>query len=294
MPFLRRTFAPAGLDAHLSNRSWLHPLARLSAIESRGFVWNPTAGNLPVPADDGRVYVHLVVAGCAIDLKSGALLGPGDALVTCSFRDTFEGRPLAFRGAHRALALRLDPRLAPRAEGVLRLPAERVRALHARLASATSEPVAQQILPETLALVRAAGLTLGAASIEGSLSLPPARARDAEVADSLSRALSVVQRPMWVDVAESDSPPSERHLRRVLNDFLGRFHMPFSTWRDLRQSFCLTTAALTMTVPGIKTEAVSQLTGFSSPAALCHAFHRAALHSPQQIAKSAQGLGRAL
>ncbi|MFO0547003.1 MAG: hypothetical protein U0271_01380 [Polyangiaceae bacterium] len=288
-------FAPVGLPGRLSNRSWLHPLARLSAIESVGFTWNPTAGHLPLPNEDDRLYVHVVVAGRAVLLPTGEILEPGQALVARSFREASEVQALAFAGEHRALALRLDASLVGfDALGTLSLPLAPVEELHARITQTHSDEEAERGLIEVLSLLHAAGLAASSDSLDLLDAQVEARAIDAHVADALSHALTVVERPMLVDVSAGAPDYCERHLRRRLNEFLQHLSMPFASWRALRQSFCLTTAALSMSLPGVKTETVSQATGFSSPTALCHALQRSALLSPQQLARSAAELRRTL
>jgi hypothetical protein len=292
VPFLRRTFEPELLGGSLVNRSWLHPRVRLSAIESAGFAWCPEVGSLPRPEEDDRVYVHLVVAGRLHRLVTGEVLEPGSGLVTSSYRASFEQDALAFVGAHRAVALRLDRRLvgAP-SSGVVRVPLDVLAAIHRSLARTQSEAGARAMVIALLELLRLDGLPV----VEGFERMLPVDETDHEIAERLSQALTVSSLlPGWVDLTGAGAPRSERHVRRQLGAFLQRYGMPFASWRDLRQSYCLTTAALAMSLPEARTDVVARATGFASPSSLCHALQRSGLDTPQEIARQAAALRRTI
>jgi hypothetical protein len=294
VPFLRRTFDPERLGGSLVNRSWLHPRVRLSAIESVGFTWSPDAGSLPRPEEDGRVYVHLVVEGRLHLLSTGEVLEPGSGIVTTSYRASFEDEGLAFVGGHRAVALRLDRRLvaAPQ-RGVVHVPLDVLRAIHRSIGRTSSEAGARGTTLALLALLEVEGLRV-AADAEVQLG-EESTEDDAALAARLSYALTVDSTlPAWIDLLSVGASGSERHVRRQLGAFLLRHGMPFASWRELRQSFCLTTAALAMSLPGARTDVVARAAGFSSATSLCHALHRAELDAPQQIATRAAALRRAL
>lgn len=290
MPFIHRAFAPAGVGGVLSNRSWLHARARLSAIDCDGFVWNPARGNLPTPTNDGRVYVHWVVSGRAHVLDKGVVLTAGDAWVADSYRNVFEagGSMLAFSGAHRAIAFRIDGALVgSEARGSIRLGTG--EDLHDKLSRATTEQQGADLGSEMAARLTSTGFPVA--------SIPLATTRDADlaVAHSLSTALSLAApRPMLVDVMPVGFQRTERQTRRRIDAFLRHYGMPFYTWREIRQSYCLTAAALFMSRPGARTKDVAKAAGFASATSLCHALQRSSLRSPQQIAASAAALARAL
>jgi hypothetical protein len=295
VPFLRRTFEPQLIEGSLVNRSWLQPLVRLSAIDSAGFTWCPERGSLPRPEEDDRVYVHLVVAGRLHRLSTGEVLEPGSGLVTSSYRAAFEEDALAFVGAHRAVALRLDRRLVRHtSSGIVHAPLEVLVTIQRSLRRTRSRAAAHGMVVELLELLRIDGLPVvddAVELIEGSVDEGDGDA----IADRLSHALTVsTLLPAWVDLTSAGPPQSERQVRRRLGAFLRRYGMPFASWRELRQSFCLTIAALAMSLPEARTDVVARTAGFASPSSLCHALQRAGLGTPQQIARQAALLRRAL
>ncbi len=265
----------------------------MSAIELQGFAWNPAPRCLPPLSDDHRVYIHLVVEGRAHALRTGETLGPGQVLWLRSAGDTFGPEPLAFVDHHLALALRLDPALVGPWRGPERcaVPVDRLRELHGALLLARGPEQGAALARELLCLLSAAGLPLLG---EVLVKTPGETSSELSLASGLSHALTVdASRPTLVDLLEDragQGSHTERHVRRRLGRFLERYCLPFAGWRELKQSFCLTTAALAMSVPGARTDRVSRASGFSSATALCHALSRSGLAPPQQLAAAAQGL----
>ncbi len=295
MPFVGRTFAPRELVGCLKNRSWLHPQVRLSRITLREFVWNPLPGHLPPQPADDRVYVHFVVRGRAHLLRTGEVLEAGDAVLARSFRATLESEALAIVGDHDALALRLDERLLappPGAHTTLALPVQTIRDLHDRFGAARADHEAAQVCDDLVATLRAAGVSCELPE-RGRMST--AREGDAALAAGLTRAMTVESmRPGFDDLRAEGLTMTDRHLRRRVGDFFRRFGMPFGRWLEMRQSFCLTTAALAMSAPRARTDTVARASGFASPTSLCHALQRTGLASPQALAAGARELRRNL
>ena len=60
MPFIAREFAPRTLPGLIRNRSWVHPLVRVSAVTMSAFLFD--SARLPVCPPDDRAYVYLLVS----------------------------------------------------------------------------------------------------------------------------------------------------------------------------------------------------------------------------------------
>ena len=290
MPYVARTFAPRELAGSLVNRSWLTPDLRVSQIAMRGFVWNPSPGCLPLVAEDHRVYVHWVVGGRGHLLASGQSLEAGDALVARSFRASLCDQRLALVGDHQAIALRFEAGVRPVGADVFRLSPERAKSAYDALTRARCDADALAVARDIAAMLAAHGLSLA----HEPLSTAP-RAGDSALAAGLTRALTfAAARPALGDLRFGEMAVTERQLHRRLRDFFRYFRMPFATWRDMRQSFCLTTASLAMTLPDARTDHVARASGFASATSLCHALQRVGLASPQELAAASRELSRAL
>jgi AraC-like DNA-binding protein len=252
------------------------------------------SARLPVCTPDDRAYVYLLVSGRAFLPVAGVALEAPSGFCAPSVGWSFEQGCVADGEPHRAIALRIDPRLIEHAPGVAILDARgwSLHRLHAQLDRTEHEPEAISVAIELLERLRSAGVGLSG-SIGSRLCRADAR-EDHRLADGLSRALTVdATRPTLVDLHD-ELRLSDRQLRRRLAGFLQTYRMPFASWRQLQQSYSLTVACIALSLPGARTEVVSRAVGFASPTGLCHALRAAGLRQPQEIARCALELRRNL
>lgn len=280
----RNISSPELAGARLLNRSWLGVEMRVSAIEMGGFVWDSAL--LPRPSGEGRAYVVLPLEGSVRLLARGVRVSPGEGVVFPSFAASFDERVVIFP-RHRAIALRVE-RARARFEppfGVFPVDVDIALRLHSVLWAAGSHVPEAALADSLTELVR----MLATAGVLDPLTLTTDGAdepADEPVARALTRALTLGDPRPTLTLIEDSLALSERHARRRVDSFLIRHRMPFSRWRDLRQSFSLTGAGLALSLPGISTETVSRAAGFASATGLCHAFQRAGLPPPQEIARA--------
>jgi AraC-like DNA-binding protein len=104
---------------------------------------------------------------------------------------------------------------------------------------------------------------------------------------------SLDARPSITDLATSVGW-NERRVHRSVEALAKSYQFSWRHWREALRQARLLQALRWLSVPRATTELVSTLTGFGSPIALCHAFSRAGLPSPQQLARAASNdvLGR--
>lgn len=275
--FLDRTIAPAGLAGRITNRSWLGRYVRASAITMEGFLWD--SDELPTPPDDGRAYVVFPLTGPVQLVARDTIVSTRHGVLFESAHASF-GERHVITAPHRALALRVDASLVAHRSAPLVFPAPSVVAdVHAAIARGD---------PPSLGPLGRALRSLGILVAEELERAPVASPGDSRTARALSRALSPsAERPTLVDVESGGLEWSSRHVRRRIDDFLARHHMPFSHWRELRQSYVLTSAVLGLSLHGARLERVARAVGFSSPTSLCHALERNGLSSPGHIAREA-------
>ncbi len=275
---ITRTIAPPGLPGRLTNHSWLGAEMRVSAMDMEGFVWD--SAFLPRPPSDGRAYVVLPVEGPVRVLAAGVVVGPGAGVVFPSVDASFDERVVIFP-RHRAVALRVERHLVRLPPRLATFPVDLdvVERVYGAVSSANAfaEPIAALV-----SALSAAHVLHRSAARLGEAEEPA----DEPVARALTLALTAHDPCPPSTLVEGSLALSERHARRRVDSFLVRHRMPFARWRDLRKSFSLTGAALALSLPGISTEAASRAGGFASPTGLCHAFQRAALPSPQEIARA--------
>lgn len=281
MTIIERIFAPRGTGARLANRSWLGARMRASAIAVDGFTWD--GATLPRPPEDGRAYlvfpiegvVHLVDAGCAVALGSGVVFASNAA--------SFDER-VVILAPHRSLALRIDRALvrAPRRGEPFVADRHAVLSVYDAIERGSDVAFALRAL---LHVLRVRGILLADARASDSIDGP----EDPAVARALTRALTFdASRPAMIDFEDAGLALSERHARRRVDAFLRRHRMPFARWRDMRQSFNLTGAALALSLRDLSTDDAARMVGLASPSSLCHTLKRAGLAPPREIARSAQ------
>lgn len=92
----------------------------------------------------------------------------------------------------------------------------------------------------------------------------------------------LASRPMAIDLGNVLGV-TERHALRLANDFLRRYYVTAIGWREAVRGLRLELGVFFATNPRATTERVSRAVGFSSPTALCHAFHHAGLPSPNAV-----------
>ncbi len=267
---MSRLFAPDGLPVSLANNSWLTLSRRVSAITMQGLVWD--ASLIPAPREDARAFAYAVVEG-QLHLPDGTL-GEGEVGLFPSFAAIHRVGAVATgarggNGTHRAVALRYDsPHSVVGRVGRGRVDLQALSALHGKLASCHPDP-----LPELHVLNRALELHDEVAPSEPQSAVA--------VAQALSRVLSPTHGlPGLVDL---DLPRSSRHNRRMVDDFLRLYQMPFEHFRDLRTSFTTTTAIVLLSRPELRLDSVARAVGLASATSLCHMLERAETPAPHAL-----------
>jgi len=275
-----------------------HPRLWVHVVEQTGCTDEALLPNLAAGRPrEGRRLVGVVLGGVSrvrfVDGTTHTLVA-GDA-TTCDGRGSFRSR--AESTEHEpSLSITVDwdasyfasPRLgAPRAFRVgspakLR---QAVDAMRAMIELAWREPARQPLVAarvsELLHLLAAEGLDV-----------PACTARDLavdldddvlEMSRSLDRALSrTVDVPMLVDV-EQASGVSARTVQRTLPRVLEAWGQAPDGFRALRTRVQLWRACLVMSHPNATTERAAEVTGFSTPNALCRVFAKHELPSPGRV-----------
>jgi AraC-like DNA-binding protein len=107
------------------------------------------------------------------------------------------------------------------------------------------------------------------------------RPADERFAAALERSFfPLSDRPMVVDLMKALNL-GERQVLRLAADYFERFYVTVGSWRSYVQGMRLELSAFAASSPFATLERVRRAVGFSSPTALCHAFHAAGLLSPQ-------------
>lgn len=138
-------------------------------------------------------------------------------------------------------------------------------------------------------------------SVLRSLGLPFA---DVPVASESSAGLRRLNDAIWRNVSALDRHPSiddvaaeidwnTRRVHRGIAALTEQYAIPWSDWRSALHIFRLLTATRLLCAPKATTEVVARLTGFRSPASLCHAFAKAGIPSPGALTRAARARDRA-
>ncbi len=289
MLLLRHAFRPRALDVDFRQQELRSDDLVICRSRFSGGMFDEVR-NLPSGRRQHWSKIRIVLAGhlLARTAGGGEILGPGDAVVSLGW-DDHRCRAL---GAHTEYALvawrhGTDAGDRPTWGGPVALHRERlgVGAAASALAHALDAP-----LPFDGVVARA-GTLLDAMR---GLGLPVSR--DAPVACGaniqpihrrFARALEttffpLTARPMAIDLGATLGM-GERHALRVANEFLTRFYVTATTWRQFVRGMRLELGVFFSTHPDATTERVSQALGFNSPTALCHAFQSVDLPSPAEV-----------
>ena len=266
---MSRLFAPDGLPVSLANVSWLTPTRRVSAITMQGLVWDGSL--IPAPRADARAFAYAVVEG-QLHLPE-ATLGEGEVALFPSFTAIHRAGAVATgaragKGTHRAVALRFDsPHLVDRV-GRTCVDLQALSALHGKLACCHPDP-----RPELALVTRALELH------------DEVEANDSQSAVAVAKALSRVLSPTHglPGLVDLDLPRSSRHSRRMVDDFLRLYHLPFEHFRELRTSFTTTTAIVLLSRPELSLDKVAKAVGLASATSLCHMLERTETPAPNVL-----------
>lgn len=161
--------------------------------------------------------------------------------------------------------------------------------LHARALSEEQDPErTAEHLASLWSLLRAQGAPLlPAASGDLFEALPEPQRALGRLLDRLLSDLTL--RPGKVDLADGTGL-SERQLSRSVSAFNARFGFQGAHWRDTLLRRRVLAGAALMTAAGARTERLSELLGYGSPAAFCRAMAQAGMPSPGSIARHVRGL----
>ncbi|APR76853.1 Hypothetical protein A7982_02200 [Minicystis rosea] len=144
-------------------------------------------------------------------------------------------------------------------------------------------------LRAVISALRALGIDLDEDAATGSAgAVEPADHRFADAIQAVLFPLSA--RPMAADLGHR-LDRSDRHVLRLAQRYFERFHVTVSGWREYVHAMRIGVGMFLASHPRSRTEGVSRTLGFSSPTALCHAFHAAGLPSPQALRREL-GAGR--
>lgn len=106
------------------------------------------------------------------------------------------------------------------------------------------------------------------------------------VAHALEGALFPLRgQPMVVDLSGALGL-GERQTQRLLADYFQRYYVTAPSWRQFVYGMRLEVGVFLASSPGATSDIVARALGFASAAALCHAFHRAGLPSPQAVRRA--------
>jgi AraC-like DNA-binding protein len=138
------------------------------------------------------------------------------------------------------------------------------------------------------AILRAAGAPIARVEAEELTERVPLRV--SKLSGGLDTALRQLDsHPMLVDL-ESHLATSRREVSRSFRTLETTYGLGILSWREMLRTWRLQAGASLMTHPRATTREVSSVLGYSSPAAMCHAFSMAALPSPGRILRALDSL----
>jgi len=150
-------------------------------------------------------------------------------------------------------------------------------------------PTVAPLLRQLLCLLRAEGLPFDDVEEGALIEEVPERMRT--LCRTVDAALSSPKgQPMMIDLQEATGR-SRLPILSDLQEFNARYSFNAGGWRDVVQRWRMTNGMFLMSAPGATTEAVAARLGYSSPAALCHAFAKRGLPSPGALRETLLRLG---
>lgn len=213
-------------------------------------------------------------------LSRGALLRPGDTIISRDW-DDYPMRALEPRTRYLLLSWRhgrAGDR--PGSSGVSR---DRQTLCAARTLVAALDAGQDSVSDALNALTAAlAALDIGL-SPQAPREAPNVEPRHRSVALALQAALFPLRaQPMVVDLCSSVGL-GERQMQRLLVDYFQRYYVTAPGWRQFVYGMRLEVGVFLASNSRATSDLLARALGFASPGALCHAFHRAGLPSPQAI-----------
>ncbi|MFO0729138.1 MAG: hypothetical protein U1E65_35490 [Myxococcota bacterium] len=223
-------------------------------------------------------------------LARGALLRPGDLIISRDW-DDYPMRALEERTHYLLLSWRhgmAGDR--PSSSGVIR--DARTLAGARSLAQRLRDRQGTLWLQHALGALTRSLAWLGAGiNEEAAREGPSDDPRHLAVAQALEASLFPLKgQPMVVDFSAALGT-GERQTQRLLADYFRRFYVTAPGWRQFVYGMRLEVGVFLASNRRATTEILARALGFASSGALCHAFHRAGLPSPQGV-RSALSMGK--
>lgn len=289
MLLLRHAFRPRELDVDFRQQELRSEDLVICRSRFSGGMFDEVR-NLPSGRRQAWSKIRIVLAGQLFARTStgGEILGPGDAVVSRGW-DDHRCRALGAHAEYMLVAWRHGTAAGDRPAwgGPLAIRRERfgLGTTASALAHAFDAP-----LPFDAILLRASSLLDAIARLGLPVAPDAPRACSANIAPIHRRFAHALERtffpltarPMAIDLGATLGL-GERHALRLANEFLARFYVTATTWRQFVRGMRLELGVFFSTHPDATTERVSQALGFSSPTALCHAFQSVDLPSPGEV-----------
>jgi AraC-like DNA-binding protein len=124
--------------------------------------------------------------------------------------------------------------------------------------------------------------------------IAPGQLADAPCADlvplhtAISRQLAAIEASPAIKDLSARLGWNERRIHRGAGELARAYRLTWQNWREAIYRARMLQALRLVGAPGATTELVARLAGYRSPSALCHAFAKAGLPSPGELARAAK------